>query len=127
MEVNQERNSWARYPKHMIKTDFSKWVLDKTLLLYTAIRYSSGLPDLYKVNSTGVVNSTLDNFKGARVQADLMIKYMLNSFKQGTNISFIAKNIFEDGNSIPAWSANMSNGIVGAQDRTYYLALEVPM
>lgn len=120
MEVNENRDEWARYPQHMIKTDLGKWFFDKRLLIAGALGWSSGFPDIY----TSETIATDPAFKGSRTQIDLMARYMITD---KVSLSLHAENLTADPNSRPPWSAAAGQGIIGVDERLFYVSLQVKL
>ena len=111
--ANDTLSEWSHFPKHQVKSNFS-YTYKKWLFNLAGI-YQSGL----EINRR--FTPTRSNGEDAFVRVNLGVNYMLN---EKTNISFVAKNIFN--NNTPRTTFDPSRawqGALGSDERLFYLGL----
>ena len=111
MEVNSDRNKWSRYPEHIVKLNYDQFFLEQKLLATISMAYTSAMQDRYDIEAQ-------ESMTSGRLQLDFMTSY---TFQNGAIMKFYAKNLTADENTRSPWSVQRSYGIVGWDERTYYL------
>lgn len=118
MEVNADRDAFARFPEHMIKMDLSRYFLSKKqLLVHTSVAYTSALHS--RIDATAQ-----SSYKGGRTQLDLMGKY---DFQNGAYLKMVVKNLLADQHTRPAWTVERNYGTLGWDERMYYLEMGIKL
>lgn len=118
IEVDADRDEWVRYPRHMVKADYSHWLLNRSLLAHIAARWSSGAPDI----QTSEPIATHPSFKGARLALDLSMVWKTDALLRNAEVKLDLKNVTGDHHSLPAWSGSTATGAAGVDERLYYLS-----
>ena len=111
--ANETLSEWSHFPKHQLKSNlnlkYKKWQFNLTGI------YQSGL----EINRR--FTPTRSNAEDEFVRVNFRVNYMLN---KKTNLSFIAKNIFN--NNTPRTTFDPSRawqGALGTDERLFYLGL----
>lgn len=111
MEVDGNRNTFARYPKHQIKTNLTRKFFDDKLTAHTSFIYTTAVKDMLNQN-------VQSNYRKDRYQLDVSLSCQV---RKNFELQLILKNLTRCPYGRPAWSASTDSLGVGNGEATYYL------
>lgn len=112
MQISSDKERFARYPQHIIKTNYSTYLMDDKLYIDTNLIYYSPASDSYSTKANR-------SFKKPTIRVNVMGKY---NFSKNLYAKATILNLFENEASRPAWSVN-SDGVPGIEARLFYLEI----